>query len=183
MGKMNCNFNFNELVGKFINKIEKVNKGDNCETLIFHTEAEWSKDGDIYVMSREHSKEVYIESIVGDLNDIVGAPILCANLESNDEDKPTKEVCDNQSWLWTTYKLFTLKGCVGIKWFGICKGGYSPEVGFHVWNKKEYYNYFQSLADSQTVVEIYKGIAKYKMSFEQMNLKAIEGEMFYGLGK
>lgn len=113
--------NFEELKGKILNKIE--NK-DNAE-LIFTLD-----NGEEYILyhSQDCCESVYIEDIEGDLQNLVGTPILQADESTNSEDKLDKEIYD--SFTWTFYKLATIKGYVTIRWLGESNGYYSESVTF-----------------------------------------------------
>ena len=114
--------NFEELLGKTLTKIEQGSYG---ETLSFTT-----SDGEVYMSYHEQDccESVLIEDIVGDLDDLIGYPILVAEENTNRDDTMGKE--DLESFTWTFYKLATIKGYVTIRWFGTSNGYYSESVKF-----------------------------------------------------
>jgi len=71
-------------------------------------------------------EQVYVESIVGDLQSLVGQTILLAEESTNSEGEPSNEWQD--SFTWTFYKLATIKGYVDIRWYGTSNGYYSESV-------------------------------------------------------
>lgn len=69
---------------------------------------------------------VYVEDIVGDIDDIINSPILSASEVIKKEGYND----DLDSTTWTFYKIATRKGDVHIRWFGESNGHYSEEVDF-----------------------------------------------------
>lgn len=92
------------------------------DVIRFHSEC-----GRTYMMHHEQDccESVWIESIVGDLADIVGSPILKA-----EESVSVGEAQRQESARWTFYKLATVKGYVDIRWVGESNGYYSERVDF-----------------------------------------------------
>ena len=117
-----------DLVGKTLTEIK-----NNDDKLIFIVD-----DGTQYKMYHKQDccESVSIEDINGDLEDLIGNPILLAEEVSNyepvsEEDKQkTKETNEWGSCTWTFYKLATIKGYVDIRWFGQSNGYYSESVNF-----------------------------------------------------
>jgi hypothetical protein len=117
---------FDTLKGKIL---KSVNNIDN-EELIFET-----FDNETYVLRHDQDccESVFIEDICGNLNDLIGYPILLAEKiiydDENPKGVPIKEIYDN-SFTWTFYKLSTIKGSVTIRWYGDSNGYYSESVDF-----------------------------------------------------
>lgn len=111
-----------DLKGKVITSIEE----DDDYQITFYTE-----DGFKYSMYHDQDccESVYVESIVGDMGDLVGEEILVAEAPSS-EDVPALEGWDD-SYTWTFYKLATRKGYVDIRWYGSSNGYYSEEVSIY----------------------------------------------------
>ena len=111
-----------ELVGKTMAKVYKQdNYGDE---LVFET-----VDGRTFKLLhyQDCCEDVVIDDIVGDLNDLVGSPILLAEESVSDS-----EYSDEWygSVTWTFYKFATIKGYVDVKWHGSSNGYYSESVDF-----------------------------------------------------
>ena len=70
--------------------------------------------------------------IAGDINDLIGSPILLAEVVTNEnENPPGVEISEYQeSFTWTFYKLSTIKGSVTISWYGESNGYYNESVTF-----------------------------------------------------
>lgn len=112
-----------DLLGKTLASIENQ---DNQQLMIVTT------DGDKYVMRhlQDCFEDVYIESIVGDLADLVGEPLLMAEESTGETPSDYKFKYEPQSYTWTFYKFATRKGYVDIRWLGTSNGYYSEGVSF-----------------------------------------------------
>ncbi|PDS97544.1 hypothetical protein CO659_12850 [Rhizobium sp. S9] len=105
------------LLGKTLAEVRR----DGDEEIYFVT-----TDGDTFKMyhSQDCCECVEIEDIEGDLQSLVGNPIIVAE-EVSQEDQNASE-----SGTWTFYKLATIKGHVDIRWYGSSNGYYSESVQF-----------------------------------------------------
>jgi len=98
-------------------------------------------DGDIYRMFhyQDCCESVYVESVVGDVQDLVGEPILVAEEVTSHDNPEDAEVSEYQeSFTWTFYKLATRKGYVDIRWYGESNGYYSERVSFEKNGEEDY---------------------------------------------
>lgn len=114
---------FSDLLGKVLVKIER----DGDDRLTFHTaDAKW-----VMYHSQDCCETVEIEEIHGDLDDLVGTPILLAEESTSDVDpEGYQRDYPPESATWTFYKLATVKGHVTIRWLGESNGYYSESVEF-----------------------------------------------------
>jgi hypothetical protein len=117
--------NFSDLVGKTLTEVRGKEGDEKLEFVC--------ADGSLYAMwhSQDCCESVDVESIVGDVQDLIGSPILIAEESTSDEDPPgvTHEY-QPESQTWTFYKLATRKGYVDIRWHGTSNGYYSESVDF-----------------------------------------------------
>ena len=75
-------------------------------------------------------ESVSINDIIGDLNDLIGEPLLRAEESTNvDLPAPSKYA---ESYTWTFYKFATRKGYVDVRWLGESNGYYSESVDLFV---------------------------------------------------
>jgi uncharacterized protein YegJ (DUF2314 family) len=78
-------------------------------------------------------ESVWIEDICGDMDDLIGYPLIVAEEVSN---KGTSQDCDqycDDSVTWTYYKMDTVKGGVTIRWCGTSNGYYSESANTEVY--------------------------------------------------
>lgn len=140
---MNDEANISELVGKVLSSVD-VDKSDE-DKITFKC-----FDGSEYVMFHRQDccENVSIDDICGELNDLIGHPILLAEEVSNDAFEKAYDAkfhddpdgwggkvsddgdCYPESHTWTFYKISTIKGSVTIRWFGSSNGYYSERVDF-----------------------------------------------------
>lgn len=75
--------------------------------------------------SQDCCESVYVEEIIGDLEDLENLPLLISREDTNAEDPGT---CNGESYTWTFYSFATYKGYVTIRFLGESNGYYSEEV-------------------------------------------------------
>ena len=102
------------MLGKIFTKVEETS-----DELIFSNAEESFK----FLHYQDCCEYVYIESIVGDLSDLVGVPIWTAYQSSNEGTSKYGDVDE-----WTFYKFATIKGYVDVRWHGSSNGYYSTSV-------------------------------------------------------
>lgn len=107
-----------DMVGRTFTSVEKTEYELNfiCEDGTFK-----------FYHDQDCCESVYIESITGDLEDLVNTPITFA-AESNSDDQPPESDYGYDSYTWTFYKFATIKGWVDVRWFGESNGYYSESV-------------------------------------------------------
>ena len=108
---------FSELVGLTLDSL-RLNADDSIITITSGSRT----------FKMEHLQDccesVYVESIVGDIDDVLNSPIVVAEVSTQDVD------CKDGDEMWTFYKLDTVKGGITIRWNGQSNGWYSIEVDF-----------------------------------------------------
>ena len=113
---------FETLKGKVVTKVTQTD-----DTISFETQ-----DGSSYLMyhSQDCCENVYVESIVGDLDDLLDSEVLLAEEVVGENPEGWTEGKYAESYTWTFYKLATRKGYVDIRWLGESNGYYSESVNF-----------------------------------------------------
>jgi len=110
--------NINDMVGKVFTSVTQ----DGYE-MVFENATERFR----FLHWQDCCESVYIESIVGDLSDLEGEPLLIAEEVSGEIPEP-KEDEYIESRTWTFYKFATRKGYVDVRWLGESNGYYSESV-------------------------------------------------------
>lgn len=97
---------------------------DNDDCLLFH-----HVQGTIeFYHPQDCCESCYIESIDGDIRDLIGHPLLMAELVTSDENPPHSLGYTPDSFTWSFYKFATVKGYVTVRWFGSSNGYYGETV-------------------------------------------------------
>lgn len=128
--------NISDLIGKTLSRVTRQNDQINF----------YCTDGIAYAMYHYQNccENVSIEDINGDLDDLVGAPIIIAEAVVSCEETPEQAAKEEkrkqeegedyydyrESFTWTFYKFATIKGYVTIRWYGSSNGYYSEGVDF-----------------------------------------------------
>jgi hypothetical protein len=114
----NARVNFTDLIGK---TIRFIGVNANKELVVFEC-----TDGTEYAMFHDQDccESVYLEDIVGDLQDLLESPITLA------EERSKSIETDEGSSTFTFYELATIKGYVTLRWGGYSNGYYSESVDF-----------------------------------------------------
>lgn len=73
-------------------------------------------------------EEVYLEEIIGDIDDLVGHTVVMAEETSNDDLIAGTSCYQGESFTWTYYRMATEKGLVVLRFFGSSNGYYSESV-------------------------------------------------------
>ena len=115
MGYYDKHVNVSDMLGKTFSRV--VSDGDTV-TL--------ENDEVRYVLyhSTDCCESVVVEDIIGDLEDLVGWPMLIAREDHNADGPELNE----ESYTWTFYNFATFKGYVTIRFLGTSNGYYSEEV-------------------------------------------------------
>ena len=90
-------------------------------------------NGERFMFSHQQDccERVDINDIVGDLQDLVGEPLLLAE-EVQGETPVDFNEREYESVTWTFYKFATRKGYVDVRWLGESNGYYSESVDLFV---------------------------------------------------
>jgi len=107
-----------DMVGKVFTRVSGRVGGDE---LVFENDTERF----VFFHHQDCCESVDINDIVGDLEDLVGEPLLIAE-EVSGATEPDEE--HYESYTYTFYKFATRKGYVDVRWLGESNGYYSEGV-------------------------------------------------------
>lgn len=114
---------FEDLQGRVLTRVEQI---DSDELRFYLTDDHYVK----MYHRQDCCESVTIEDIVGDLDDLVGTPLLLAEEVDNYDVEPEDEYYE--SYTWTYYRFRTIKGSVDIRWYGSSNGYYSESVDIEI---------------------------------------------------
>ena len=84
---------------------------------------------------QECCEDVSIDDICGNLDALIGAPIMVAEESTNSDN--SKSPYYEESHTWTFYRIGNILEFVVIRWYGESNGYYSESVNFREITKKE----------------------------------------------
>jgi len=117
----------NELIGQ----VAKSIRNNRDSQLIFEMAdgKKYKFDGkeSMFYQEQDVSESVSIEEIHGDLEDLVGQPLVQAEAEYVTEDATEED--DDGTATWTFFKFATNQDSVTVRWSGTCDGYYSEPIG------------------------------------------------------
>jgi hypothetical protein len=117
------NEELSELLGKTLTSVTR--NGNESIDFEAATGERWRMQHD-----QDCCESVYIDDVVGDLQDLVGLPIAMAEVVTNSDNPKSDGHYADESCTWTFYKLATAKGYVTIRWYGSSNGYYSETASF-----------------------------------------------------
>lgn len=111
-----------DMIGK---TFTSVDHGSDVMTFI-------ANDGTVFHFWHEQNccESVAIEDIIGDTQDLIGSPMLMAEVVDASNEPAITGPYDYtpDSFTWTFYKFGTAKGYVTVRWYGTSNGYYSERV-------------------------------------------------------
>lgn len=116
---------FSDLLGRTLYKVT----ADGDEMVLYLSDTNYVR----FYHQQDCCESVCIDDICGDLEDLVGEPLLVAEEVSNTEYEQSVEHNEySESQTWTFYKFATRKGYVDVRWYGTSNGYYSESVDVEV---------------------------------------------------
>lgn len=113
---------YKQLIGKTFDKVYQ-----DGDVICFE------KDGEVLYKlahSQDCCEHAYIESIVGDLNDLTGQPLYIAEVVYQDaSEEENSDGFYDDSATWSFFKFATIKGYVDVRFYGSSNGYHSETAG------------------------------------------------------
>jgi hypothetical protein len=114
---------FENMIGKVVTSIDGGAVGS--EDMTIETQDGWKFR---FHYEADCCATCSVEDIAGDLDDLIGHPLVLAEEVTSGVDFPPAD--GYESFTWTYYRFGTVKGTVSIRWFGSSNGYYSESVTF-----------------------------------------------------
>jgi len=114
-----------EMLGKTMVSVNR--DGDESLTFIDSEATQYRFEHD-----QDCCEDVSIEDVCGNLDDLVGSPLIMAEVVTSDENPEGVNLESQDSFTWTFYKFATIKGYVTVRWYGESNGYYSESVDLHI---------------------------------------------------
>lgn len=120
---------FEDILGKTLTRIDGLEAGS--DKVFF-----FCSDGSEYTLChfQDCCEHVRLHDVNGDPQDLLGVPLVQAEMSTNSKDSKDHEY-DDESHTWSFYKLAG-KGHVTMRWLGESNGFYCEEVSFSCTKKK-----------------------------------------------
>lgn len=108
------------LIGKTLFEVRGLEDGSELVSFI-------TNEGDVFEMYHHQDccEFVRVEEVFGDVDWLVGSPILKAEAREGDNQL---SLAQYESATWTFYEFATNKGSVTVRWVGTSNGYYSEAV-------------------------------------------------------
>jgi hypothetical protein len=110
---------FDKMIGQTFDTVTGQRQGD--EMVFTNTNGVHT-----FYHNQDCCESVSIDTIDGDVSDLVGSPILMAE-EVDNLDAPDR---GDEFYTWTFYKFATAKGSVTVRWYGSSNGYYGEGVSY-----------------------------------------------------
>lgn len=116
---------FSALVGE---TLSSVDGGKHDDQITFTTTS-----GEVFHLSHDPicCESVSVDDIEGEVADLIGSPIVLAEVVSSYEPRAGQDTSRCESFTWTFYRLATAKGFAVIRWYGESNGNYSEIAKFY----------------------------------------------------
>ena len=126
---------FESMIGQ---TIKSIHGGAGDEEIIFNSPTHEF----ILIHNQDCCESVSIEDICGDINDLIGSPLIEAE-EVSGETPSGFDDKEYESYTWSFYRFGTAKGSIVVRWFGSSNGCYSETARAYKYQKSEWQLVFE----------------------------------------